>query len=800
MDFRSFLKNNIVVLDGGMGSLLQRRGLRPGEKPEEWNVSRPDVITEIHKEYFDSGANVVYANTFGANSFKFSDEELEAVVKAALENARAAREASSTRHEKFIALDIGPLGKLLKPLGTLDFEEAVTVFKRTAALGEKYGADLIAIETISDTYELKAALLAVKESSELPVIVSCAFDASGKLLTGGSPEAVVALAESMGAVAVGANCSLGPKELFGVMEKFVSVSSLPVLAKPNAGLPELLNGESIYRLSASDFADYTQKMLEIGVRLVGGCCGTTPEFIAKISKIVEKTTPAPVSDKNLTVISSYTHALYFGKEPILIGERINPTGKKRFKEALLSHDLDYIISEGLREEESGAAVLDVNVGLPEIDEEEMLLSAITELQAVTALPLCIDTANTAAMEAALRRYNGKALINSVNGKRESMDKIFPLMKKYGGVAIALTLDENGIPENSDGRVEIAEKIIKRAKEYGISKKDLIFDTLTLTVATNPLAAKTTLDALSRIKSELGCHTSLGVSNVSFGLPSRDAINASFFTMALNSGLSAAIMNPHSTEMMKSYYTYRALSGFDRDFSDYIKKADGFVSTATAKVTDKPLLEEGGNTPLKTAIIKGLKERARAITAELLNEREPLSIVENEIIPAINAVGDGYEKQTLYLPSLLASAEAAKLAFEIIKDAMSKSDTGEGLGEKIVLATVEGDIHDIGKNIVKLILENYGYRVFDLGKDVAPAKVLEAAQKYGARFVGLSALMTTTVPAMEKTIALIKEKAPDVSVIVGGAVMTEDSAMKIGADGYAKDAISAVKLLKELAEK
>ena len=800
MDFRSFLKNNIVVLDGGMGSLLQRRGLRPGEKPEEWNVSRPDVITEIHKEYFDSGANVVYANTFGANSFKFSDEELEAVVKAALENARAAREASSTRHEKFIALDIGPLGKLLKPLGTLDFEEAVTVFKRTVALGEKYGADLIAIETMSDTYELKAALLAIKESSELPVIVSCAFDASGKLLTGGSPEAVVALAESMGAVAVGANCSLGPKELFGVMEKFVSVSSLPVLAKPNAGLPELLNGESIYRLSASDFADYTQKMLEIGVRLVGGCCGTTPEFIAKISKIVEKTTPAPVSDKNLTVISSYTHALYFGKEPILIGERINPTGKKRFKEALLSHDLDYIISEGLREEESGAAVLDVNVGLPEIDEEEMLLSAITELQAVTALPLCIDTANTAAMEAALRRYNGKALINSVNGKRESMDKIFPLMKKYGGVAIALTLDENGIPENADGRVEIAEKIIKRAKEYGISKKDLIFDTLTLTVATNPLAAKTTLDALSRIKSEFGCHTSLGVSNVSFGLPSRDAINASFFTMALNSGLSAAIMNPHSTEMMKSYYTYRALSGLDRDFSDYIKKADGFVSTATAKVTDKPLFEAGDNTPLKTAIIKGLKERARAITAELLNEREPLSIVENEIIPAINAVGDGYEKQTLYLPSLLASAEAAKLAFEIIKEAMSKSDTGEGLGEKIVLATVEGDIHDIGKNIVKLILENYGYRVFDLGKDVAPAKVLEAAQKYGARFVGLSALMTTTVPAMEKTIALIKEKAPDVSVIVGGAVMTEDSAIKIGADGYAKDAISAVKLLKELAEK
>lgn len=797
MDFKSFLKNSIVTLDGGMGSLLQERGLLPGELPERWNISHREIITEIHREYFDAGANVVLANTFGANSFKFSDGELELIIKSAIENARAAREASSACGEKFVALDIGPLGKLLKPLGTLDFEDAVTVFKKTVLLGVKYGADLVAIETMGDTYEAKAALLAVKESCELPVIVSFAFDSHGKLLTGGSPEAVVALAEGMGVDAIGANCSLGPDELIPVISKIISVSSIPVLAKPNAGLPVLEGGKSVYKVSSRDFASYIQRMLKMGVRLVGGCCGTTPQFISSVNEICKKMTPVPVISKDLTVISSYTHAVYFGKEPILIGERINPTGKKCFKEALISHDLDYIISEGLRQEESGAHVLDVNVGLPEIDENKMLLEAINELQGVTSLPLSIDTSNPDAMESALRRYNGKALINSVNGKEESMEKIFPLMKKYGGVAIALTLDENGIPETAESRVAIAEKIIKRAEEYGISKNDLVFDTLTLTVATDTCAAKTTLEALSRIKNELGCHTSLGVSNVSFGLPSRDSINSSFFTMALASGLSAAIMNPHSPEMMKSYYSFRALAGLDEDFSEYLKRADGFAVVST--LADKSRHEENDSTPLQNAIIKGMRERAKSVTVELLKTREPLSIVENEIIPAINFVGDGYEKQTLYLPSLLTSAEAAKAAFEKIKEFMSKSDTGTGIGEKIVLATVEGDIHDIGKNIVKLILENYGYTVFDLGKDVPPPKILEAVKEYDARFVGLSALMTTTVPAMERTIALMREKAPGVKVIVGGAVMTEESSLKIGADGYAKDAISAVKILKELAE-
>ena len=534
MDFKSFLKDNTVVLDGGMGTLLQERGLPTSELPERWNVSHPEIVTAIHREYFDAGSNVVLANSFGANALKFSDEELDAVVKSAVKNAKAAMASSSFPGEKFVALDIGPTGKLLKPLGTLDFEDAVAIFKKTAALGEKYGADLIFIETMSDIYEAKAALLAAKEETDLPVLDSCAFGADGKLLTGANPEAVAALLESMGADAIGANCSLGPEELIPVLERLLAVSSVPILMKPNAGLPTLENGKSVFKLSSQSFSRLLERMLKMGARLVGGCCGTTPAFIEKIRDIVEKTTPVPTVSKDLTVISSYTHAVEFGKTPVLIGERINPTGKKRFKEALLAHDLDYIISEGLSEEESGAHVLDVNVGHPEIDETEMLVSSVGELQAVTALPLSIDTADPVAMEAALRRYNGKALINSVNGKSESMDKIFPLMKKYGGVAIALTLDENGIPENAEGRVKIARKIIKRAAEYGISKKDLIFDTLTLTVATDPLAAKTTIDALSTIKRELGCHTSLGVSNVSFGLPSRDAINASFFTMALSS--------------------------------------------------------------------------------------------------------------------------------------------------------------------------------------------------------------------------------------------------------------------------
>ena len=791
MNFREFLKDNVVILDGGMGTLLQKRGLMPGELPERWNISHPDVIRDIHKSYFDAGSNVVSTNTFGANSLKFSDGELEEIICAALENARAARDMTESPKKKFIALDIGPTGRLLRPLGDLDFEDAVGVFKKTVLLGVKYGAELIIIETMNDSYETKAALLAAKENSDLPIIVTNAYGADGKLMTGATPEAMSAMLEGMGADAVGANCSLGPKELCGVMERLLRCSSIPVVMKPNAGIPRLVSGESVFDVTPDEFADTVANLTRAGVRVIGGCCGTTPEYIKALAAKTEGLSPLPVTEKGITAVSSYTHAVTFGDGPILIGERINPTGKKRFKQALIENDMDYILSEAVSEEEAGAHILDVNVGLGEIDEREVLTRAVREIQTVTSLPLQIDTSNPEAMESAIRVYNGKPLINSVNGKAESMESVFPLAKKYGGAVIALTLDENGIPEDAEGRIKIAEKILAAAKEYGIKKSDIIFDTLVMTVSTGAKAARETLKALRYIKNELGCHTSLGISNVSYGLPSRDAINGVFFAQALENGLSAAIMNPHSPEMMKTYYAYRALSGLDEAFSDYIERAESFLpEKAEIKRGDAP---EGVNfsTELSHAIGKGLRDRAEEITKKMLLDTEPLDIINGEIIPALNAVGEGYEKKTVFLPQLLMSAEAAKSAFSVIKSAMAEDSSSQGRGP-IVIATVEGDIHDIGKNIVKLILENYGFRVTDLGKDVSPEKVLDAAKALDAPIVGLSALMTTTLPSMERTVRLLKSELPKVKVIVGGAVLTEEYKNKIGADKYARDAMEAVR--------
>lgn len=791
MNFRDFLKNSIVILDGGMGTLLQEKGLLPGELPERWNITHPEVIRDIHKSYFDAGSNVVSTNTFGANALKYSDAELENIVSAAFENARLARDSSVGGQEKFIALDIGPTGRLLRPLGDLDFEDAVGIFKKTVLLGVKYGAELIIIETMNDSYETKAALLAAKECSLLPVIVTNAYGADGKLMTGASPEAMSAMLEGMGADAVGANCSLGPKELYGVIERLIKCSSVPTVVKPNAGIPRLSGGESVFDVTPDEFAETVANLTRLGARVIGGCCGTTPEYIKALVSRTEGLAPIPVTDKALTVVSSYTHAVEFGKEPILIGERINPTGKKRFKTALIENDMDYILSEAVSEEEAGAQILDVNVGLGEIDECEVLTRAVKEIQAVTSLPLQIDTSDPMAMESALRIYNGKPLINSVSGKRESIKAVFPLVKKYGGSVIALTLDENGIPETAEGRIEIAKKILSAAEEYGIKKKDIIFDTLVMTVSTGSAAARETLKALRYIKYELGCHTSLGVSNVSYGLPSRDAINGVFFALALENGLSAAIMNPHSCEMMKTYYSYRALTGLDAGFSDYIGHAESFIpAKAEIKSADAP---KGVNfsTELSYAIGKGLKERAEEITREMLRGKNPLDIINGEIIPALNTVGEGYERKTVFLPQLLMSAEAAKSAFSVIKSA-AKSDTAQGGRGPIVIATVEGDIHDIGKNIVKLILENYGFCVTDLGKDVPPEKVLDTVKSLNAPIALLSALMTTTLPAMERTVKLLKSALPEVKVVVGGAVLTEEYKDKIGADKYARDAMEAVR--------
>ena len=788
MDFKSFLKNNTVFLDGGMGTLLQKKGVLGTGYPELLNITHPEIISGIHKEYYDAGSNVVCTNTFGANILKFDTETLENIIKHAVENADNARKATVNKGEKFIALDMGPTGKLLEPMGELSFEKAVEVFAQTVRLGVKYGAQLIVIETMTDSYETKAALLAAKENSSLPVIVTNAYDKNGKLLTGATPAAMVALLEGMGADAIGANCSLGPKQLIPVAEEYLKYASVPVVLKPNAGLPLVENGKTVYDVGAEEFASDLAKLIKKGVRVAGGCCGTTPEYIKALTEKSAGIPPVPVTGKDLTFVSSYSHAVFFGDSPLLIGERINPTGKKRFKQALVEKDMEYILSEGLSQADKGVHILDVNVGLPEIDEGQMLYESVRALQGVTDIPLQIDTSSPLAMEKALRVYNGKALVNSVNGKKESMEAVFPLVKKYGGAVIALTLDENGIPETAAGRVEIAKKILEKASEYGISKKDIIFDSLALTVSADNNAAAVTLESVKRIKTELGCHTSLGVSNVSFGLPARDGINSVFFALAMENGLSAAIMNPYSADMMRTFYAFKALKGMDENCAEYISHSGEFQSSF--QPASQSVTAITGTSPLMDAVIKGLKEKAVETTKELLASKAPLDIVNEDIIPALNKVGEGFEKNIIFLPQLLTSAEAAKCAFEQIK-AVSAKESGNAKG-KFVLATVHGDIHDIGKNIVKLLLQNYGFEVIDLGKDVPPEVIVKTAVETGAPLVGLSALMTTTVPAMEETIKQLRAHAPFCKIVVGGAVLTEEYAASIGADKYARDAMETVR--------
>ena len=788
MKVLEYIKNNLLFMDGGMGTLLQKEGLLAGELPENWNITRPEIIQDIHRAYYDAGSNVVTTNTFGANLLKFTQEELERIISAAVKNAKAAKETSTREGEKFIALDIGPLGKLLKPYGELDFEDAVAIFARTVKIGAAQGVDLILIETMNDSYETKAALLAAKENSSLPVFVSNAYGSDKRLMTGASPAAMVAMLEGMGADAIGANCSLGPKQLAPVVEELLEYASVPVLLMPNAGLPEIKDGRTVYNVTPAEFADEVKALIAKGVRIAGGCCGTTPEYIAEITCTEQK--PMELARTARTIVSSYTNAVEIGKSPVLIGERINPTGKKLFKEALRSGNLDYILGEGLAQESAGAHILDVNVGLPEIDECAMLRRVVCELQAVCALPLQIDTGNPLALEGALRRYNGKPMINSVNGTAESMGIVFPLVKKYGGVCVALTLDEAGIPETADGRVEIAKKILAEAAKYGIDKKD----TLTMAASAVPGASAVTLEALRRIKEELGANTVLGVSNISFGLPNRDIINSVFYANALEAGLSAAIMNPFSTEMMRVYYAHRALNCLDENFTEYIDFASKVTlgSTISSATTQSA---SSGEKSLKEVIIKGLAEKARALAQEGLESKAPLDIVNDEIIPALDEVGRGFEAQRIYLPGLLMSAEAAKSAFEPIEKALASTKGADKA--TIIVATVKGDIHDIGKNIVALLLENYGYNVIDLGRDVPAETILEAAMSHNAELVSLSALMTTTVPAMEETIKLFSEKAPDIKIMVGGAVLTQEYADQIGADFYGEDAMSAVRYVESL---
>lgn len=783
MNIRDFIKNNIVYLDGGMGTLLQKSGLQPGELPEHWNISHPEVIREIHKNYYDSGSNVVNTNTFGANTLKFSIDELDEIICHAVKNADEARKASSGEQKKFIALDVGPTGKLLKPLGDLDFEDAVKIFAETIRLGVKYGVDLITIETMNDSYETKAAVLAAKENSDLPIIVTNAYGENGRLMTGANPAVMAAMLEGMGVDAIGANCSLGPKQLMDVMDELLKYCSVPVAFKPNAGLPKSDGKVTYYDVDADEFAQDIKLSVENGVRIVGGCCGTTPEYIKKVCELTRGMKPKEIEKKTYSVCTSYNKAVFFGEKPILIGERINPTGKKRFKQALLENDIGYILQEAVNQQAKGVHVLDVNVGLPGIDEAQMLTTSVCELQCVTDLPLQIDSSDPVAMESALRRYNGKAMINSVNGKEENMNAIFPLVKKYGGFVVALTLDEKGIPSTVEGRMKIARKILLTAALYGINKKDIIFDPLAMTVSADKMSAVTTLETVKKITEQLGCNTSLGVSNVSFGLPSRELVNAAFFTTAMENGLSAAIMNPYSTRMMEAYYSFNVVKGLDDNCMDFIN----FASQQEVQ----PTVKHESSLTLKEAIEKGLKEKSSEITTAMLGENAPLDIVNSHVIPALDDVGKRFEEKKLFLPQLLMSAEAAKASFEVIKAAMAADGNSVKKGN-IVIATVHGDIHDIGKNIVKLLLENYGYNVIDLGKNVPPETVLNAVIENHAPLVGLSALMTTTVPAMEETVKLVKEKAPWCKTVVGGAVLTQDYADKIGADKYAADAMESVR--------
>ena len=785
---RERLGKELLYFDGGMGTLLQERGLQPGELPETWNLLHAEEIREIHRKYIEAGSDIVLTNTFGANALKFHDDaySLEEIVNAAVGHVKAAAEQAGNGRRIYTALDIGPTGKLLKPMGDLDFETAYEAYKEVMIYGAKAGADLIHIETMSDTYELKAAVLAAKENTSLPVFATTIFDERGKLLTGADVPSVVALLEGLRVDAFGINCGMGPEQMIPILEQITKYSSLPVIVKPNAGLPKQKNGQTYYDVSPEEFAEVMKKIVEMGAVVIGGCCGTTPDHIKAMADACRMIPIKPVEKKNFTMVSSYGQSVFLGTGSKIIGERINPTGKKRFKQALKEHDLDYILREGITQQDNGAHILDVNVGLPDIDEPALMKEVVQELQSVTSLPLQIDTVDVEAMEGALRIYNGKAMVNSVSGKQESMDKVFPLIQKYGGVVIGLALDENGIPADAEGRVQVAKKIIAEAAKYGIEKKDIVIDALAMTISSEPEGAKITLETLRRLRDEVGVCTVLGVSNISFGLPSRPIVNSIFYTMAMQNGLSVGIINPGSEDMMKAWYAFHALMALDSNCEKYIARYAQQPGTT-------PVQAAGGKhtMTLQSAIERGLKEEASSITAELAEQKDALDIINEELIPALNNVGEGFEKGTVFLPQLLMSAESAKSAFAVLKERMDQSGEVQEKKGKVILATVKGDIHDIGKNIVKVLLENYSFDVIDLGKDVPPEKVVETVLEQDVHLVGLSALMTTTVVSMEETIRQLREKAPDCLVMVGGAVLNQEYADMIGADFYGKDAMQSV---------
>ena len=807
-DLRERLGKEWLVCDGGTGTILQSKGLKGGELPETWNLTRPEDIIDLHCGYLRAGCDIFNTNTFGANALKLPGN-LKEVVTAAVELAKEARRRAG-REDAYIALDIGPTGKLLEPLGDLSFDRAVELFGEVVRYGSEAGADLVLIETMSDSYEAKAAVLAAKENCGLPVCITVTFDEKGKLLTGGSVDSTVALLEGLRVDALGVNCGLGPEQMIPIVERLTQVCSIPVIVNPNAGLPRTEGGRTVYNVGPEEFSDWMEKIAAMGVHVVGGCCGTTPDHIRLTAERVKKLPFREPVRKRRTVVSSFSQCVEIGPLPVIIGERINPTGKKKFKQALRDNDIEYILREGLRQEDSGAHILDVNVGLPEIDEPSMMASVVQKLQSVLDLPLQIDTTDVQALERGMRIYNGKPMVNSVNGKRESIETVFPLVRKYGGVLVALVLDEDGIPSDAEGRVRIARRIYEAADRYGVPREDIVIDGLAMTISSDTTSALTTLETLRRVRDELHGHTILGVSNISFGLPRRALINSHFLTMALQSGLSAAIMNPGNEEMMESYRAYCALAGLDPQCMRFIEAyggtpepvrvsaagtAGGNSSTSNAGGSGAKNAGSTGAMGLFESVERGMAESAAAAAREALKSKEPLVLIDQELIPALDKVGKGFEKGTVFLPQLLMSAEAAKAAFDVVKETL-QGQSQEVKG-RIILATVKGDIHDIGKNIVKVMLENYGFEVLDLGKDVSPETIAETAVREDIRLVGLSALMTTTVVSMEETIRLLHEVKPDVKTVVGGAVMTQEYADAIHADCYAKDAMATVHFAEEV---
>lgn len=782
---RDRIGKDLLIFDGAMGTQLQNAGLKAGDIPEELNIEQPELLRGIHKKYLDAGAHFITTNTFGCNRLKMADAKYPAqeMLLSAVKNARQARTEAGREEDAYVVLDIGPIGQLLEPMGTLTFDEAYDIILEQI-IPVKDQVDAVLFETMSDLYEVKVGVLAVKEHTDLPVFVTMTFEQNGRTLSGNDPETFVNVAEGLGADVVGVNCSLGPEELKPIIQEILETASVPVMLQPNAGLPCLEHGETHYHVTPEEYVEAMKDYMEQGAAIVGGCCGTTPEFIEKLSKAA----PETVAERKIlkkTRVSSQTQTVTFGNRVIVCGERLNPTGKKKMKQALIEERYDELVVEAVRQEEAGAQVLDVNVGLPGIDEPETMKRVIRLLQEVITLPLQIDSSNAEAIEKACRYYNGKPLINSVNGKDEVMEAVFPIVRKYGGVVIGLTLDE-GIPLKAEERFEIAKKIIKKAEQYGIGKEDIIIDCLTLTASAQQKEVRETLRAMKMVK-ELGVHTVLGVSNVSFGLPNRPLLNRTFLTLAMEAGLDLPIINPLDTELMGTIDAFHVLFYKDVDSQNYIKNQ--------SKETASPSRVQESTFTLRDIIIHGLKDEVKQATGEELSKREPLEVINQVIIPALNEVGKDYETGKIFLPQLIQSAETTKKAFEVVKESFASND-GEEKGP-ILMATVEGDIHDIGKNIVKVVMESYGYRVIDLGKDVKVEKVVEAWKKYKPKAIGLSALMTTTVVSMERTIQALKKEGCNAPIWVGGAVLTEDIAKNIGADYYAEDAMASVTLLEKV---